>query len=109
MYTYIGILLAILFFIVFAILLPLSPKGRIFLYNQLGKKETVFGEFFGDLQEAVETGKFKPGDMGIIAIGMLVWSVLVCMASLIVAFIYPVLILYSFMVLIISKQTKFKK
>lgn len=109
MYCYIGILLAILFFIVFAILLPLSPKGRIFLYNQLGKEDTIFGEFFGKLQESVETGNFKPGDMGIVAIGMLIWSVLVCMASLIVSFVYPVLILYSFMVLIINKQTNFKK
>lgn len=109
MYIYTGILFAILFFIVFAIILPLLPKGRIFLYNQLGKEDTTFGNFFGELQEAIEGGDFETGDMGLLAIMMLIWSVLVCMVSLLIIGIYPIVIVYSLMILIINKQTNFKK
>lgn len=109
MYIYIGILFAVLFFFIFAIILPLLPKGRIFLHNQLGRKDTVFGNFFGELQEAIEERDFETGDMGLLAVVMLIWSVLVCMVSLLIIGIYPIVILYSLMILIINKQTNFKK
>lgn len=110
MYIYIGILFAILFFFVFAIILPLLPEGRIFLYNQLGREDTTFGNFFGELQEAVEEGDFKTGNIGLLAIAiLLIWSILVCMVSLLIIGIYPIVILYGLIILIINKQIDFEK